>query len=441
MLFPPQVIQYLVHAFEGNQAGEVLASYLVHKQAELPFLSEFGGIEGFLQRQVTIYEGYQPGCARELEINKAALQEVAKITAALVTLQRPAMDFGSSSPTEPAGPAMDFGGGAGTPGTSGAGTSAAHGAGTSGAHGAGTSGARAGAHSLPPPPPPRTTPAHQPAHQPAGSAGKRVARQLAPQMTTPKPGPYQPKPGSAVAQGLQMPAGRSVAYSLALPPRSGEGIADSAGSRSDIREGMARLANQQRTAAAKHASAHPPPPSSLIRRGGERGEMLGPQHVAEELARVQRRIKTQQLRDESASEGEGEGGGEDEDLGLPFRARGRGADEWDADELPRLDRGWQHAPPKSADGDHRLLRRVKIAAVFPTSARGELRWHYGGFIFDTAVRPLEGGGGLDLWVRAVFPDGFEDWWSALPDPAFAFEGRGQKVASEKVEQARRSCGI
>ena len=28
-----------------------------------------------------------------------------------------------------------------------------------------------------------------------------------------------------------------------------------------------------------------------------------------------------------------------------------------------------------------------------------------------------------------------------PDPAFAFEGRGQKVASEKVEQARRSCGI
>ena len=90
---------------------------------------------------------------------------------------------------------------------------------------------------------------------------------------------------------------------------------------------------------------------------------------------------------------------------------------------------------------HQALRGCKVAGVWPTTARGELRWHYGGFIFDTAVRPLEGGGGMDLWVRAVFPDGFEDWWSALPDPAFAFEGRGQKVASEKVERARRSCGI
>ena len=406
MLSPPQFIKHLVESFEGDQAGEVLASFLVLKQVALPFLSEFGGIEGFLRRQMATYRDH-PDCARELNIVKVALQEVAKITAALVTPQgqRPGMDFGSSPPTEraPARPFLDFG--------------------------AGPSGMSDDVGED----------REVDEEEEAGAPGVG-------------PGPYQPRPLQPVAQGLHMPAGRSGAYSLALPPRSGEGIADSAGSRSDIREGMARLANRQRTAAAEHASAHPPPPSSLIRRGGNRGEMLGPQHVAEELDRVQRRIRTQQLRDESASEGEGEGEG---DLGLPFRARGRGANEWGADELPRLDRGWQltpqiraGVPPADwlivATREHQALRGVKVAAVWPTTARDELRWHYGGFIFDTAVRPLEGGGGMDLWVRAVFADGFEDWWSLLPDPAFAFGHQGHQlkhVAHAKLEQARRHFGI
>ena len=48
----------------------------------------------------------------------------------------------------------------------------------------------------------------------------------------------------------------------------------------------------------------------MLRRGaGEstRGERLGEQHLAEELARVQRRMRTQRLREESGSEGEGAG--------------------------------------------------------------------------------------------------------------------------------------
>ena len=44
-------------------------------------------------------------------------------------------------------------------------------------------------------------------------------------------------------------------------------------------------------------------------------------------------------------------------------------------------------------------------------------------------------------VRAVFPDGFEDWWSELPDPAFAFESQGQCVPAQRVEAARRRFGM
>ena len=359
---PLQIISYLVEEHEGDQAGEVLASFIVHKQAELTFLTEFGGIEHFLQEQVKLYEGSQPSCARELNIVKAAVKEVAKITQALVMQQRPRMNFGT--PGAAVRPAMNFG--------------------------------EAGPSGL----------------QQPGSA-----------------------PAAHAAQGLHMPPGRGEAYSLALPPRWGDGIADSAGSRSDIRDGMARLANTQRTAAAEHASAHPPPPSSLVRRGsehGRRGEMLEPQHVAEELARVQRRILTQQLRDDSASEGEVD----DEELGLPMR----GAADWDQVEMPRLDRGWQHLSPV-ADSEHWKLHGWPICAVFPTGGRGELRWHYGGFVFDTARTPLRGGGGWDLRVRAVFPDGFEDWWSELPDPAFAFESQGQCVPAQRVEAARRRFGM
>ena len=161
--------------------------------------------------------------------------------------------------------------------------------------------------------------------------------------------------------------------------------------------------------------------------------MLGPQHVAEELARVQRGasvpsncVTTLPLR------GKGRRG----ELRLPVR----GADEWEAEELPRLDRGWQHKPPV-AESAHRELRGCPVGAVFATAAQDELRWHYGGFVFDTAMRPLRGGSRMDLWVRAVFPDGFEDWWSELPDPAFAFLSQGEHVAPERVERARRQFGM
>ena len=91
-------------------------------------------------------------------------------------------------------------------------------------------------------------------------------------------------------------------------------------------------------------------------------------------------------------------------------------------------------------GSHQSLRGWPVCAVFPTGGRDELRWHYGGFIFDTAMRPLRGGG-MDLHVRVVFPDGFEDWWSELPDPAFAFQSRGQRVATATVTAARRRFGL
>ena len=104
---PLQIISYLVEEHEGDQAGEVLASFIVHKQAELTFLTEFGGIEHFLQEQVKLYEGSQPSCARELNIVKAAVKEVAKITQALVMQQRPRMNFGT--PGAAVRPAMNFG--------------------------------------------------------------------------------------------------------------------------------------------------------------------------------------------------------------------------------------------------------------------------------------------------------------------------------------------
>ena len=104
---PLQIISYLVEEHEGDQAGEVLASFIVHKQAELTFLTEFGGIENFLQEQVKLYEGNQPSCACELNIIKAAVKEVAKITQALVMQQRPRMNFGT--PGAAVRPAMNFG--------------------------------------------------------------------------------------------------------------------------------------------------------------------------------------------------------------------------------------------------------------------------------------------------------------------------------------------
>jgi len=94
-----------------------------------------------------------------------------------------------------------------------------------------------------------------------------------------------------------------------------------------------------------------------------------------------------------------------------------------------------------AESAHRELRGCPVGAVFATAAQDELRWHYGGFVFDTAMRPLRGGSRMDLWVRAVFPDGFEDWWSELPDPAFAFLSQGEHVAPERVERARRQFGM
>ena len=388
------MMSHLVSEHEGDQAGEVLASFIIDKQAQLEFLLQFGGIEGFLQEQVKLYGGHQPDCARELNIVKVALKEVAKITQALVTQQRPTMNFGT--PTATARPSMNFGADVGSSSAS-----------------AGGSSASAGGSSAPVPQLYQVGPARE---QPAPARGKQPAQ-------------------VQVAQGLHMPAGRSEAYSLALPPRWGDGIAESAPSRSDIRDGMARLANTQRTAAIEHASAHPPPPSSLVRRGptehGRRGEMLGPQHVAEELARVQRRIATQQLRDESASEGEGEGG--DEELGLPMRGA---PDAWDG-EMPQLDRGWQHTLP-SCGAAH--LVGWPVCAVFPTGGQDQLRWHYGGFIFDTA------GGEEDLRVRVVFPDGFEDWWDMLPDPAFAFKSQldpslNERATSAAISAARGKCGM
>ena len=203
----------------------------------------------------------------------------------------------------------------------------------------------------------------------------------------------------------------SFACTLALPLRT-DRTAGTAAARSDIRHGMAQLVVEQRTRilGADRASI---PPSTLLRRGaGEstRGERLGERHLAEELARVQRRMRTQRLREESGSEGEG-AGEEDVEAEAPL---GR-ADDWDPARVPSLlDRSQQYAvPPHTA---HFELRGWRVHALFERVQRGRgsaLQW-YEGHVFDSSVEQGQ------LRLRVLFSDGYKDWWHGLPERTFSF---------------------
>ena len=357
---PEDFIKYVTFELEGEQAGKLLASYLIHKQAALPFIQSFGSVEAFLSKQATNFGTVLPKYQRQLDIIKSALLEVPKLVQALNPQGVVSLDFGTPS-AEPE-VRLDFGGGA-----------------------------------------------------PAASAASSSARSSSAAGSS-----SQACPPTASSSA------RSDAYSLALPLRTA-GVAANPQSRADIRDGAARLVREQRSLAAERAKQAQTPPSLLLRRGGERrGQLLGQQHLAEELERVQRRIRTQRLREDSDTEGEGEdgdGGEEGPDLSR--------ADMWDPDEIGELYEGMQYEPPPCP---HSELRGWCVSAVFATG--DGLAWH-DGFVFDTAVREGQQAG---LCVRALFKDGFEDWWSDFPDLTFAFVSPSlvpHRVSESEVADARR----
>ena len=81
-------------------------------------------------------------------------------------------------------------------------------------------------------------------------------------------------------------------------------------------------------------------------------------------------------------------------------------------------------------------RGWRIHAVLERVLRGrgsELKW-YEGHVFNTR---LEQG---QLRLRALFPDGYEDWWHGFPDRTFSFRKASSgdpRVSCRTLESSRR----
>ena len=91
--------------------------------------------------------------------------------------------------------------------------------------------------------------------------------------------------------------------------------------------------------------------------------------------------------------------------------------------MPGLFSSQQYELP--AHAAHGELRGWRVMVVFERvqrgargrSARSRLMW-YDGFVVDTRMVP--GPAGAALHVRALFRDGYEDWWHGFPDRTFSF---------------------
>jgi hypothetical protein len=358
------LLEYLIMNLATATGGQLLASFLISEQNHLPCCAN--GADAFLDNMMHQYPAYSDMVGENGSL-VVAKTELRRLIHALKPppAERPRPNLGAPSSAGQLRQAPDL--------------------------------------SRPPPPPP------PPPADGASSASSSASRKR------PMAGPV-----------YSTTQAEAVSFALAVRPRHRQSAAARKLARDHSRIGAMQL---MQGALARAREMRVPADSSLIvtadRALSRRGRALNASNIESELVRLQQRLNSERLRDQSPEDlDEGEEGGEhgvDYGRGVTGQggaaAEGRGAGAAIERPPPPPTNWFQLRPP--ADFDLGWF----VEVVFPTGEHDELRW-FGGIVFEID-RSSEAASEHRIHVFFA-DDAFEDWFSdPIGDPNIAFHTRGR----------------